>query len=88
MDSDTVFIPHLVELIDADDAAVRKDHGTSFKVELPGGVVSLDGSRETCCGGAFARGVDCNRGDFLDEFEELRLCCSGVAKEEDVDVSS
>ena len=40
-----VLVSHLVELINTDSTAVCKNHGTSFKVELTRGCISLHGRR-------------------------------------------
>lgn len=34
VDSDTIFVSHLVELIDTDDTRVSKNHSTTFEVEF------------------------------------------------------
>jgi len=87
MNRHTIFIPHFIEFVDTHDPAVRKDHCPTLEVEFAGIRVALDGGGETGCGGAFAGGVDCNGGDFFDEFEELGFCCTGVPEEENVDVA-
>ena len=88
VDRDAVFVAHLVEFVDADDAAVSEDHRATFEVEFSALRVALDGGGQACGRGALAAGVDGDRGDFFDEFEELRFCCAGVAEEEDVDVAA
>jgi len=88
VDGDAVFVAHLVELVDADYAAVGEDHGAAFEVEFAGLHVALDRGGETGGGTAFAGGVDGDGGDFFDEFEKLGLGGSGVAEQEDVDVAS
>ena len=42
VDGDSVLVSHLVEFVDADDAAVGEDHGSAFEVEFSGVGVSLD----------------------------------------------
>lgn len=42
-----VLVSHLVELINTDSTAVCKNHGTSFKVELTRGCISLYGRCQT-----------------------------------------
>jgi len=34
VDSDSIFIPHLVKLIDTDDTSISEHHGSSFKMEF------------------------------------------------------
>jgi hypothetical protein len=48
----------------------------------------LDGSCQTSSTGTFAGRIDGDRRDLFNEFEQLRFSCSGVTKQEDVDVST
>lgn len=84
----SIFVPHLVEFVDADHTAVGEDHGPAFEVELASLRISLDRSGETSCRRAFAGRVDRDGRNFLDELEQLRLGGTGIAEEEDVDVAS
>ena len=86
VDRYSVFVTHLVELIDADYTSIRKHHRSALEVEFSGRVIALDGRCQTCCGGSLAGCVDGDRGYFLDELEELGLRCSGITEEKDVDV--
>ena len=88
MDGDAILVAHLVEFIDADDAAVREHHCSAFEVELARVRVALYGGGETGGGRTLAGGVDGDGSDFLDKLEELGFCCAGVAEEEDVDVAA
>lgn len=54
VDGDAVLVAHLVELVDADDAAVREDHGATLEVELARVVVTLHRGREAGRGRALA----------------------------------
>ena len=47
MDGDAVLGPHLVELVDADDAAVSEHHGAALELELARSVVLDDGRGKT-----------------------------------------
>lgn len=88
MDCYTIFIAHLVELIYADDAAVREHHCTSFQVELPRLRVSLHRGCQTSCTGPLTGRVDRDGRALLDELKELRFRCARVTEEKDVDVAA
>jgi hypothetical protein len=49
VDGYTIFVTHLVELVDADSATICENHGTTFEVELPGCCVALHGGCQTSC---------------------------------------
>ena len=73
VDGDSVIFPHLVELVDADDAAVGQHHGAAFHDEVSRRRISIDRRRQTGGAAAFARSVDGDRRHALDEFEQLRF---------------
>jgi len=48
----------------------------------------VDTGSETDSGGALAGREDGAMGGFLDIFEDLGFCCTGITEEEDVDIAS
>ena len=81
-------VVHLVELVDAADAAIGQDERARFQHKLPGLRVARDVGRETDSRGAFAAGVNTTRGDPVHVGEQLGLGGGRVAAEEHVDVAA
>mmetsp|Transcript_9429 Transcript_9429/g.23667 ORF Transcript_9429/g.23667 Transcript_9429/m.23667 type:complete len:228 (-) Transcript_9429:477-1160(-) len=88
VDRDAVLVRHFVEFVDADNPAVREDHGAGLEVAVAGVAVFRDGGGEADAGRAAAGGGDGERGGFEDEAEDLRLGGGRVADHEDVDVAA
>merc|ERR1719499_2572044 len=86
MDGHTVVDVHLIKLIDANNAAIGKNHRTTFKSKSF--LVSDDGGCQPCCARAFAACVHGNWGCFFSELQELTLSGARISQEEHVDVSS
>mmetsp|Transcript_16612 Transcript_16612/g.50416 ORF Transcript_16612/g.50416 Transcript_16612/m.50416 type:complete len:211 (-) Transcript_16612:1135-1767(-) len=81
-------VRHLVELVDADDAAVGEDHRAALEVKVARARLLRDRRGEAGGGGPLAGRVDASRGRLLDELEKLRLCDGGVAEQQHVDVAA
>ena len=87
MDRHAVLGPHLVELVDAHDAAVSQHHRAPLEVKLPGSVAD---HRRGQTGGTrpFARGVDGDGRDLGRKLQKLRLGRRRVPQEQHVDVAA
>lgn len=88
VDSDAVFVAHLVKFVDANHSAVGEDHGTALEVEFACGGIALyrcsqSGSRRT-----FSGRVNGNGSHLFDEFEQLRFGGSWITEEEYVDITA
>lgn len=81
-------VGHLVELVDAADAAVGEDEGAGFEHHLPRFRVSAHVRGQANGGGTFAAGVDATRGDSVDVAQDLGFGCGRVTAEEDIDIAA
>jgi hypothetical protein len=88
VDGGAVLVGHLVELVDAADAAVGEDERAALEHPLARHGVLVDGRGEADGGRALARGVDAAGGGLLDVLEDLGLGRARVAEDEDVDVAA
>mmetsp|Transcript_3377 Transcript_3377/g.10230 ORF Transcript_3377/g.10230 Transcript_3377/m.10230 type:complete len:373 (-) Transcript_3377:810-1928(-) len=87
VDGNPVLHPHLIELVDADDAAVGEHHGPALQVELPRRGVLDDRRGETGRTGALAGRVHGDGRDLLHKLEELRFGSGGISEHQHVDVT-
>lgn len=85
MNGGTVTVHHLVELIDAADAAVGKHECSAFQHHFAGEGVLDDRSSETDTAGSTASGVLTASGQTIDVGQQLRLGHARIAHEDDVD---
>jgi hypothetical protein len=67
-----IVLVHLVKLINAADAVVRKHHCTSFNHELIRILVLHHSGRQTGCCRCFARSVHSARHELCNVFQELQ----------------
>mmetsp|Transcript_483 Transcript_483/g.1110 ORF Transcript_483/g.1110 Transcript_483/m.1110 type:complete len:478 (+) Transcript_483:1188-2621(+) len=86
VDCHAIVLPHLVELINAHEAAVGEDHRPGLEAALPRLGVGRDGRRESNAGGALAGGAHSEGSDAHGAAQELGLGRGGVANHENVDV--
>mmetsp|Transcript_9053 Transcript_9053/g.21451 ORF Transcript_9053/g.21451 Transcript_9053/m.21451 type:complete len:202 (+) Transcript_9053:764-1369(+) len=86
MDSNTVFLVHLVKLVNANQAIVGQNHCSAFQCKAP--TILDNGSSETRSAAALAASVHCNRSHLVRKLQELTLCSSRVAEQKHVDVTS
>ena len=83
-----VTLVHLVELIDAADAVVGEDKGTTLEYDFAGVLVLDDGSGETNARRTLAGRVDASGRERRDMLQELRLCDTRVTHEECVELTA
>lgn len=88
VDSDSVDLGHLVELVDADDAPVGEDHGSGFEAAVARLLVRRDGGSQTDARRSSSSRRNRERSRVQDEPEHLTLGSTRVADHEDVDVAS
>ena len=88
VDSYSVVVVHLVELIDTDDTAIGKDHSASFQVTFSCVLVDTHCSSETDSGRAAACGVDREGRNVNNVSEQLRLGRRRVTDHHQVDITS
>ena len=88
VDSDTVVLAHLVELIDADQTTVGQHHGTSLQTTLASVGIGGDGSRQTDAGRSLTGGRNGEGGNDHGRTEELTLGRRRITDHEDVDVTT
>mmetsp|Transcript_343 Transcript_343/g.584 ORF Transcript_343/g.584 Transcript_343/m.584 type:complete len:232 (-) Transcript_343:733-1428(-) len=88
MDGHTILVTHLVELVDAHDAAVRQHHGTRLQAALARLTVLSHRRRQTHATGPAPRRADGQGGHAHDGADELGLSDGGVADHEHVDVAA
>mmetsp|Transcript_34612 Transcript_34612/g.83547 ORF Transcript_34612/g.83547 Transcript_34612/m.83547 type:complete len:345 (+) Transcript_34612:460-1494(+) len=72
VDGHPVVGAHLVELVEADDAAVGEDHGATFQGEVAVDVTD-DGCGQTCRRGSLPGGIHADRRRVMGELQELGL---------------
>mmetsp|Transcript_136874 Transcript_136874/g.425214 ORF Transcript_136874/g.425214 Transcript_136874/m.425214 type:complete len:384 (-) Transcript_136874:1200-2351(-) len=77
---------HLVKLVDTHDARICEHHGATLQGEPV--LVRDNGGGQTGGAGALSAGVDGDGSGLLGELQELTLCRSRVAEQQDVDVAA
>ena len=87
VNGDSVNIRHLVEFINTDNSAIRKNHGTSLKSAFPGFLIGRNGSSKTdsrrsptSCGNSKRCGIQ-------DESKQLGFRSRWVTNHQNVDVT-
>lgn len=84
----SVMLVHLVELIDQADTLVSKYQGSSFENPFLSDRVLVDTSSETDCTSSFSSSVYDSVVDLLDVLKELRLGGTRVSEKQHIDVAS
>lgn len=88
VNSCAITVIHLIKLVNATDAIVGKNEGTTFENHFIRYRISHDGSSKTNARGSAARCVDTARCNFGNVFEELGFSDTRVAHEAHVDVTT
>lgn len=88
VDSDTVVLAHLIELIDADQTTIGQHHGTSLQATFASVRVGRDGSSQTDAGRSLTSGRNSEGGNDHGRAEELTLGRRRIADHEDVDITT
>lgn len=88
MDTGSIVLIHLIELIDEADAFVGKDESSTLKCPFSSDGVFVHTSCQTDSTCALSGRVNNSVVDLLDVLEELRLGGTGVTEEEHVDVAT
>jgi len=78
---------HFVKLIDAADAGIRQNEGTTFKNNLAGIWIFEDGSCETNSRRSLTRGVNGSWSKRRDMLQKLRLGNTWVTHQKAIDLS-
>ena len=79
---------HLVKLIDTADSVIGKHQSTGLYAKLASLRVLAHAGSQTCCVACLAATVDSPWHEDTDVLQELTLCCSRIADDADVDVTS
>ena len=88
MDRGSIFVVHLVKLVDQANTFVSQYQGTSFESPLTSHWISMYSRSQSYSTCSFTSGVDHSWIDLLNILEELRLGCSRVSEKQHVDITS